>query len=50
MWYVIWATTSKEELTRNAIERNIDSSLYNRLSIPHMVKYERKGGTDIRGC
>ncbi len=48
MWYVIWATTGKEELTRNAIERNIDSSLYYRLSIPHMVKYERKGGIDIR--
>lgn len=48
MWYVIWATTGKEELTRTAIEKNIDSSLYYRLSIPHMVKYERKGGIDIR--
>ena len=48
MWYVIWATTGREELTRKAIERNIDSSLYRRLSIPHMVKYERKAGVDRR--
>ena len=46
MWYVIWATTGREELTRIAIEKNIDSSLYSRLSIPHIVKLERKAGVD----
>ncbi len=46
MWYVIWATTGREELTRTAIEKNIDNSLYNRLSIPHIVKLERKAGVD----
>ena len=46
MWYVIWATTGKEELTRKAIERNIAGELYSRIAIPQMVKYERKGGVD----
>ncbi len=48
MWYVIWVSTGREKITKKAIEHCIDNSLYNRLSIPHVVKCERRQGVDIR--
>ncbi len=45
MWYVIWATTGEEELTKVKIERCIDHNLYKRISIPYVKKFEKRGNT-----
>lgn len=44
MWYVIWTTTGKEEQCRHMIQRNCDSSTYERCVVAFVQRKKRENG------